>query len=162
MNQFLVPQFIDVEPKILGPLNLRQFIIIVIGIVAAVLCYKLADLALFILEFIIIACIVILVGFIKVNGREFHYFILDVFMFGFGSNIRIWKKEERLQFVLEAKSTAIEEENNEKVEIKGNKLSELSLLLDTGGAYKAEDFEDEETEESARELPQKENKKNIL
>ena len=161
MNQFLVPQFIDVEPKILGPLNLRQFIIIVIGIVGAVLCYKLADIALFILEFIIIACIVILVGFIKVNGREFHFFLLDLTMFGFGSNTRVWRKEERLQFALEAKAAVEEEFKNEKVEIKGNKLSELSLLLDTGGAYRTEDFEEEETEEKARELP-RDDKKNIL
>ena len=157
MNQFLVPQFIDVEPKILGPLNLRQFIIIVIGIVTAVLCYKFADLTLFILEFIVIASIVILVGFIKVNGREFHFFLLDTFMFGFGSNIRIWKKEELLQYVLEAKSVAEEEKKDEKMEIKGNKLSELSLLLDTGGAYKAENLEDEEGDEL-----QNEDKKNIL
>ena len=59
MNQFLIPQFIDVEPKILGPLTLRQFITIVIGIVLIVLCYKFADLSLFVLEFIIIASIVI-------------------------------------------------------------------------------------------------------
>lgn len=161
MNQFLVPQFIDVEPKILGPLNLRQFIIIVIGIVAAVLCYKLADLALFVLEFIVIACIVILVGFIKVNGREFHFFVLDIFSFGFGSNIRIWKKEEELRFTLEAKAVVEEEKDNEKVEIKGNKLSELSLLLDTGGAYRAESFEEEDEEEKEKEASQ-EDKKNIL
>jgi len=161
MNQFLVPQFIDVEPKILGPLNLRQFIIIVIGIVAAVLCYKFADLALFILECIVIVCIVILVGFIKVNGREFHFFLLDVITFVFGSNIRVWRKEERLQFVLEAKAAVEKEFDNEKVEIRGNKLSELSLLLDTGGAYRAENFEEEETEEKVIDLPE-DNKKNIL
>lgn len=45
-----------------------------------------------------------------------------------------------------------------KVEIRGTKLSELSLLLDTGGAYKAEDFEEEEKEEEARELPEEDNK----
>jgi len=158
MNQFLVPQFIDVEPKILGPMDLRQFITIVIGIVAIVLCYKFADLSLFIVEAIIIASAVILLTFVKINGRGFHFFLLDIVMFFIGSDIRVWRKEERLQFVLEAKENIKEEESNEKVEIRGTKLSELSLLLDTGGAYKAEDFEEEEKEEEARELPEEDNK----
>ncbi len=147
MNQFLIPQFIDVEPKILGPLTLRQFITIVIGIVLIVLCYKFADLSLFVLEFIIIASIVILMAFVKINGREFPYFLLDVVMFYIGSNIRVWKKEDRLQFVLSAVETKKQEDINQKTELGISKLSELSLLLDTGGAYKVEDFADEDKEE---------------
>ncbi|KKS92044.1 MAG: hypothetical protein UV69_C0039G0006, partial [Parcubacteria group bacterium GW2011_GWE2_43_12] len=31
MQQFVVPQFIDVEDKIIGPITVRQFIIIMVG-----------------------------------------------------------------------------------------------------------------------------------
>ena len=33
-NQFVVPQFLDVEPKIIGPITLRQFLIMVAVIVS--------------------------------------------------------------------------------------------------------------------------------
>ncbi len=137
MDQFLVPQFIDVEPKILGPLTLRQFIILVVGIVIAVLCYKLADLSLFILEFIIIATFVILFAFIKVNGQPFHYFVLNILAVLLGSNIRIWTKDPKV--VKAVDNTPEKEQDNftPKEELKASKLSELSLLLDTGGAFQS-------------------------
>lgn len=147
MNQFLVPQFIDVEPKIIAGLNLRQFIFIVIGIVLTVFSYKYADIPLFILEFIVIASTTILVGFIKINGREFHFFFLDIMGFSFGSNIRVWKKEPLMRFALEAGDVVAESAINEKEMIRGNKLSELSLLLDTGGAYKTDENAVDDSEE---------------
>lgn len=138
MNQFLVPQFIDVEPKILGPLTLRQFIIAVIGIVFAVIAYKFADLALFILEFIIIAVFVILFAFIKVNGQPFHYFLLNIFGVVVGSNIRIWTKDPNFMHAVDVTIKEKEENVYQKEDIKSQKLSELSLLLDTGGAFQGD------------------------
>ncbi len=137
MDQFLVPQFIDVEPKILGPLTLRQFIIVVVGIVFAVLCYKLADLSLFVVEFLIIASIVILFAFIKINGQPFHYFLLNILAVMIGSNVRIWTKDPKIARAVD--NTPEKEQDNftPKEELKANKLSELSLLLDTGGAFQS-------------------------
>lgn len=138
MNQFLVPQFIDVEPKILGPLTLRQFIIAVIGIVFAVISYKFADLALFVVELIIIATLVILFAFIKINGQPFHFFLLNIFCVLVGSNIRIWTKNTDIVHAVEMADSKKEDQVIQKEEIKSQKLSELSLLLDTGGAFQGE------------------------
>ena len=78
MQQYLVPQFSDVEPKILGPLTVKNFIIIIIGVLLCVFAWKFADLALFILEASIIITITALVGFVKINGRSFHLFLIDL------------------------------------------------------------------------------------
>ena len=48
MQQFTVPQFIDVEDKILGPISVRQFLIMLGGGLFAFVAYKVADFALFI------------------------------------------------------------------------------------------------------------------
>ena len=135
MNQFLVPQFIDVEPKILGPLTLRQFIILVIGIVFAVISYKFADLALFVVELIFIATLVILFAFIKINGQPFHFFLLNIFCVLVGSNINS-------VHAVEDKNDEKQENVIQKEEIKAQKLSELSLLLDTGGAFQGDVLND--------------------
>lgn len=150
MNQFLVPQFIDVEPKILGPLTLRQFIIAVIGIVIAVVCYKFSDLTLFILEFIIISIFVVLFAFIKVNGQPFHYFILNIFGVIVGSNIRVWGKDAKVVHAVEMVDIKKDNGAIQKEEMKTQKLSELSLLLDTGGAFQAEPEEEEKKEEKTK------------
>jgi len=143
MNQFLVPQFIDVEPKILGPLTLRQFIIAVVGIVFGVIAYKFADLGLFIVELIVIASLVILFAFIKVNGQPFHYFILNIFGVIIGSNIRIWGKDIKVVHAVDMVDVKKDDGVVQKEEMKAQKLSELSLLLDTGGAFQAEPEEEE-------------------
>lgn len=142
MNQFLVPQFIDVEPKILGPLTLRQFIILVIGIVFAVISYKFADLALFVVELIFIATLVILFAFIKINGQPFHFFLLNIFCVLVGSNIRVWSKDINSVHAVEDKNDEKQENVIQKEEIKAQKLSELSLLLDTGGAFQGDVLND--------------------
>ena len=48
MQQFTVPQFIDVEDKVIGPITVRQFIIMLAGFLAIAICYKLLDFAAFI------------------------------------------------------------------------------------------------------------------
>ena len=75
MQQYVVPQFIEVEAKVFGPITARQFIICLIGGSFLFITYKLADFALFILEGLIIFVITALFAFIKINGRPFHYFL---------------------------------------------------------------------------------------
>ena len=41
MNQFVVPQFIDVEDKIIGPITTRQFIIMLAAILMDFVAFKL-------------------------------------------------------------------------------------------------------------------------
>jgi len=77
MQQFVVPQFIDVEDKIIGPLTVRQFIIIIAGGFMLFLEFRLADFGLFILEGLVTIFIVALFAFFKVNGMPFHFFLVN-------------------------------------------------------------------------------------
>ena len=43
MQQFTVPQFIDVEDKIIGPITTRQFVIMLAGFTLIGISYKLFD-----------------------------------------------------------------------------------------------------------------------
>ena len=52
-QQFTVPQFIDVEDQILGPITVRQFVIVLADGIFLAISYKLADLTLFIILLLI-------------------------------------------------------------------------------------------------------------
>lgn len=143
MDQFTVPQFIEIEPKIIGPITARQFLIILVGGIIMVFSYKLADFTLFIFETLIILLLIYVFGWFKPGGQMFHYFILNFIQSTFRKpSLRIWHKEMiRIKEIKELKSV------NEKELIApelirksliASKLSELSLIVDTGGVYKGE------------------------
>jgi len=138
-DRFIVPQFIDAEDRIWGPVTVRQFVIVLVGGLFEFIAYKAADFALFIFESIIILGLVGLFAFYKVNGRPFHVFFLNVIQTLRKPRIRVWKKD------LEKKPEAKEKKEKgddfivpKKNFVTSKKLSELSLIVDTGGAYKGE------------------------
>ena len=71
--QFAVPQFIDVEDKLIGPFTLKQFgIVFGVGIID-VLMYKVFGFGfIFILFGVPIALIGIVVAFVPFNGRQLY------------------------------------------------------------------------------------------
>jgi len=75
MNKFLVPQFIEVEAKIFGPITVRQFLILLAAGLLIFISYKLADFTLFIIITLFLGLFAITFAFVKVNGQNFHYVI---------------------------------------------------------------------------------------
>lgn len=142
-EKFIVPQFIDSEDKIWGPITVRQFIIILVGGLFAFLAYKLADFALFLFESVIIVIFIVIFAFYKVNGAPFHVFALNFVESTFKKpRLRVWRKEhikvEEFKTKEESKNKKNEGPVEEKKIAPNKKLSELSLIIDTGGAYKGE------------------------
>lgn len=141
MNNFVVPQFIDVEAKILGPITLRQFVISLIGGGGIVLSYKLLDTGGFIIALLLIGGVVFLFGFFKINGRPFHLFLLSVMEVIKRPGIRVWRSTPETQVKEVANKgdigsmTEMKEKEDETV-IK-SRLQELTLVVDTGGIYKS-------------------------
>jgi len=140
-ERFIVPQFIDTEDKILGPITVRQFVIVLVGALFEFLSYKLADFGLFLLETIIIAVLVGAFAFYKVNGMPFHVFAVNFIETTFKKpRIRVWHKEhiKVQEFKNKDEDKKTEEIIPRKSPISHKKLSELSLIIDTGGIYKGE------------------------
>jgi hypothetical protein len=141
-ERFIVPQFIDSEDKIWGPITVRQFVIILSGMLFAFIAYKLSDFSLFLFLVVIIALIVGIFAFYKVNGTPFHIFAVNFIETTFKKPaLRVWHKEHIKMKEFKSK-TEEEKELNTPVPYKklvgGHKLSELSLVIDTGGVYKGE------------------------
>ena len=140
MNRFVAPQFIDVEDRIIGPITTRQFIMMVIGGVIVFLSYKFLDTSAFILMALIVAGLVILFGFVKVNGRRFHEFISSMVEALRRPKVRVWHKYVTLAEITAAgKEKEVKEVKTDfvptKKRIKAKSLKDLALLVDTGGKY---------------------------
>lgn len=141
MQQFVVPQFIDVEDKILGPITVRQFVILLSDGLFLALCYKLADLALFIILTVIFGGLGVIFSFVKVNGQPFHYFVLNFLQTSLRPAVRVWNKNitggDLKRSYVEEKSKV--EPPVRKQTVTASRLSEMSLVVDTGGRYLPEE-----------------------
>ncbi len=92
--QFKVPQKIDIEDKILGPLSMVQFVYAVLGGGAGYIAISslpspinwVLALPIFILTF----CIC----FVKVNGRSFGQFLKNAMAYAANPKTRLWHKSE--------------------------------------------------------------------
>lgn len=141
MQQFVVPQFIDVEDKVIGPITVRQFIILLAGAGLIFAAYKLADFALFMVEFIVLSGVTFGFAFIKINGRPVHYFFLNVLQTSRRPRLRLWQKNfttAQLKFWINKKQPELPPQINTKNKVRASRLAELALIVDTGGVYQGE------------------------
>lgn len=139
MQQFTVPQFLDVESKIIGPLTTRQFLIILAVAIIGGISYKIFDFSLFLTIAVILFVFMIAFAFVKINGRPFHLFLLNIVQTIRRPGIRVWNN--RLGFIDTPDEPVIvkkEEKAAPKELYKTSRLAELALVVDTKGRYKGD------------------------
>ena len=148
MQTFTIPQFIDVEDKIIGPITVRQFIILLVGTIFIAISYKIFDFSLFLLVAIVFFLISITFAFVKINGRPFHYFILNIIQTFKKPQLRVWNHRNPFKdlFLADEDNGQEIQHNAPAIPVKarpgGSRLKELSLIVDTKGVYQGEEGEE--------------------
>ena len=94
--RFTVPQFIEHEAKIIGPLTFKQFIFVgVAGAICFVLYFLFGETNFFL--FLMLSIIALGIGtslaFLKINGQGLPKILANFFRFSFGSRFYIWKRK---------------------------------------------------------------------
>ena len=141
MQQFTVPQFIDVEDKILGPVTIRQFLILLGGGIIDFLGWRYGDMALFAIVLSVSGGLSLLFAFIKINGQPFHYFVLNIIQTSKKPTLRIWRKNynsKELDILRKSNVSMEVIKPIEKKKVRRQHIRDLSLVVNTGGYYKAE------------------------
>jgi hypothetical protein len=141
MQQFTVPQFIDAEDKIIGPITTRQFIILLVMSGVIFLEYKLFDFSLFLATTLLTVGVFFTFAFSKINGRPFHYFLLNLIQSLFMPQLRLWNKnfgKNLAEAQFDSKNIIKSQPPAIKNRFTSSRLAELSLIVDTRGAYSGE------------------------
>jgi hypothetical protein len=140
MKQFQVPQFIDVEDKILGPVTMRQFFTMLIPLVIGGVLYFILDLWLTIIVLIPTTAITAIFAFYKPNGMKFSRFFASFLSYTFKPRLYVWKQEERIKS-LESLEIKQKDDNLDKTQGLKNKKG----YLETGSKVKTQDQSSEKT-----------------
>ena len=92
--QFRVPQFIDIEDKILGPLGWKQLAYVLAGLGLTYLIFK-ASSSKIIATTLSIPVISLFgsLAFVKINNKNFLDVMEDAFKYFFASKIYTWQKD---------------------------------------------------------------------
>ena len=92
--RYQVPQFIEVEDKIFGPLTFKQFIYLAGGAGLCLLFFTLLPIYLTVLFGLPVAIFALALAFYKVNGRPFIVSVEHAFGYFFGNKLYLWKQRE--------------------------------------------------------------------
>ncbi|MEX0652174.1 MAG: PrgI family protein [Candidatus Paceibacterota bacterium] len=127
--RYQVPQFIDVEDRIFGPLTIKQFVYLAGGAGISFVLWRLFPI---IVALIIIAPVVALslgLAFYKVNDRPLITTIEYALGYLFGKKLYLWETSKKLPKEATAKVTK-ENELISVPKLSDSKLKDLSWSLD--------------------------------
>lgn len=99
---YQVPQFIEVEDKIFGPLTLKQFIYLAGGGGLCAIIFFTLPLFVAIVLCIPVAGFALALAFYKMNGKAFIDIVEAGFMYFIGRRLYLWKKEEHAEEAVRA------------------------------------------------------------
>lgn len=126
--RYQVPQFIEIEDKIIGPLTLKQFTYLAGGAGMSFLVFNYLTLLLAVPVIAIIITLSLALAFYKVNNRNFIELLESMFNYYTKDKLYIWKKEPKK---IESKNTTKPEQNQVYVpRLSDSKLKDLSWSLD--------------------------------
>jgi len=138
--QFTVPQFIEKEPKIVGPFTFKQFIFIGIAGGVCIFLYFTVPLPVFIITAAILLTAAFALAFLKIKGIPLPAVIKNFFFFLFKPKIYLWKKKGSNMIVFKkdmnppTNQINKKEETNKKqlsVSQRKGKLGELFIHIET-------------------------------
>ena len=141
-EQYVVPQFIDAEDRIFGPITARQFIILMITGMLVFLFFKLLPFIPVLLVGVPLVMIGGIIAFVRINGQPFHYFILNLIQTFKKPHIRVWDKsitDAQVREYIKEVAPVVSTEIQHKAPIGSSRLQELALVVNTGGVYRPEE-----------------------
>ncbi len=146
--RFQVPQFIEIEDKIFGPLTFKQFVYLAGGGGLSVLIWFLLPTLLAVPLILASAGLGIALAFMRVNEKPFIEVMQSAVFYVLNRKLYIWKKENK---ITEGKIAETGKENEIYIpKLSESKLKELSWALDVEDLSKRSKSEEEKTRNDMR------------
>jgi len=133
MDQFTVPQFIEHEPKIVGPLTFKQFIYIGVAGAICFVFYFTTPFFIFVLATIVIMLGGFALAFLKSGGRSLPIVLKNFFSFSVAPKMYLWKQKTGLPPKIVKTAPAPKETEKSSVPAVAGKsrLNALSTQIET-------------------------------
>jgi hypothetical protein len=133
--RYQIPQFIEVEDKIFGPLTLKQFLYVAGGVSLAFIFWEILPKAIGFFVAIPILILFLAFAFYQYNDRPFIIVVENAFRYFTGNKLYVWHKEQK---TLEEIQKEADNKNKDAAELpkmdvpklSDSKLTELSWSLD--------------------------------
>ncbi len=92
--RFTLPQFIEQQTKIIGPLTFRQFVFVALAIAVLMVLYLLMPFFIFVLMLVFLGGGGLLLSFLKIDGIPLYSLLLGFIRFGSISKIYVWRAKQ--------------------------------------------------------------------
>lgn len=137
--RYQVPQFVDIEDKIIGPLTLKQFLIYVAAVMLLAPIYLASDMSLFVTVAIPILGVAALFAHFKLHGRSLFAIIGHAGAFMLRGQLFLWRRLGTDKD-LPVKGADIEEDDELAAGV--GSLSDRARALETVGNIVNDDVDD--------------------
>jgi hypothetical protein len=108
--RFTIPQFIEHEAKIIGPLTLKQFMYLGFAGAICFVLYFIASKAIFFLSLFVLGGLGAALAFVKINNIPLPNFIFNFIKFKVSPKMYLWEKETEQKIVLKERIAVKKEE----------------------------------------------------
>lgn len=130
MATFQVPQFIDIEDKIIGPISLRQFIILVVTAAAVFLLFKVLQIWLWIIVGGSVGALGMALAFLKINGQNFSRVALNFLRYMINPRLYVWQRSGQKRTLVKEQPKIVKKEETIKKRLSASELEEMAKKLD--------------------------------
>ncbi|MDP3997213.1 MAG: PrgI family protein [bacterium] len=138
--RFQVPQFVDIEDKIIGPFTLKQFLIYLFSVMALVPVFLTTDLSLFLTVAIPVIGVAALFAHFKLNGKSLFVVLMSAVRFFLNGQLYLWRRTaDDKPLVLRGEEYGGKEGVGAET---ATSLSERARALETAGNVSKEDASD--------------------
>jgi len=141
--QYPIPQNVDIEDKLIGPLTLKQFLYLLGGGILEFLWFSMFDMEFFVLVSIPTIGLAAALAFVKIYDKPFIEFLLVMAHFVVTSRRRVWKRVPGALTTQSTKDQEVKTKHKEEEsrlrklakekQIRMRNLSDLAVVLDTVG-----------------------------
>lgn len=128
--QFQVPQFIEVEDKIFGPLTFKQFIYVLGGVGGSYILWRVFPLYIAGPLILIVGGFSAALAFFQFNGRPFILAFESAFYYYIGSKLYLWNNEQKQKNAPAVKTVSPKSSEIYVPKLSESRLHELSWSLD--------------------------------
>lgn len=128
--QFQVPQFIEVEDKIIGPLTFRQFVYLVGGAGASYLFLRVLPLLIAGPLVLCVGALTLALAFFEYNGRSFTVALENGFFYLTRSKFYLWDNQHKAKKPATQKVVAQESAQAYLPKLSDSRLRDLAWSLD--------------------------------